>query len=118
MSDLNFVIDMSKINRNLKVFDKKMDAAIMMYLQDRASDLQSYAQSHAPWTDRTTMARQRLKADVKRVRNGYKIELAHGVDYGVWLELAHDKKYAIVKPTIELKSEEVVEGLTELFKRL
>lgn len=115
---MEFEIDVTDFNAKMKQFDKKADAALMMFCTNQASNLQSYAQQHAPWTDRTTMARQRLKGTASRIEDGYEIELAHGVDYGIWLELAHDKKYAIVKPTVELKAPEIVEALKTLLARL
>jgi hypothetical protein len=39
------------------------------------------------------------------------MSLAHGVDYGICLELAHEKKNAIIAPTINKFAPEVVEDL-------
>lgn len=115
---MDFEIDITDFKINMRQLDKKTDAALMMFCTNQASNLQSYAQQHAPWTDRTTMARQRLKGTASRVKEGYAIDVVHGVDYGIWLELAHDKKYAIAKPTVELKAPEIVEALKTLLTRL
>ena len=96
----------------------KSEAAIAMYADNAALTLQNYAREHRPWTDRTGHARQRLTGSVARVAQGYQIILAHGVDYGKWLELAHEKKYAIIQPTIEAKSPEVLSGFNKLLERL
>ena len=90
----------------------KSEAAIAMYADNAA------LREHRPWTDRTGHARQRLTGSVARVAQGYQIILAHGVDYGKWLELAHEKKYAIIQPTIEAKSPEVLSGFNKLLERL
>lgn len=96
----------------------KSEAAIAMYANNAALTLQNYAREHRPWTDRTGHARQRLTGSVARVAQGYQIILAHGVDYGKWLELAHEKKYAIIQPTIQAKSPEVLSGFNKLLERL
>lgn len=96
----------------------KSEAAIAMYANNAAITLQNYAREHRPWTDRTGHARQRLTGSVARVAQGYQIILAHGVDYGKWLELAHEKKYAIIQPTIQAKSPEVLSGFNKLLERL
>lgn len=70
------------------------------------------------WTDRTGMAKARLSAKVQEVSQGFRIVLAHGVSYGLWLELANEKKYAIIQPTILAKSNEVMSGFANLLDRL
>lgn len=54
----------------------------------------------------------------KKKENGIRITLAHGVNYGLWLELAHEKRFAIVKPTIELKGNDVLKGYANLLGKI
>ncbi len=96
----------------------KSEAAVAMYAENAALTLQNYAREHRPWTDRTGHARQRLTGSVARVSQGYQITLAHGVDYGKWLELAHEKRFAIIQPTIQAKSPEILSGFNKLLERL
>lgn len=95
-------------------------AAVRMYAETQAQNLISYSKNNRPWTDRTGDARKRLNAYVTTIPNGngYRINLAHGVDYGVYLELAMEKRFAILEPTVRLKGPEVVRGMTNLFDRL
>lgn len=78
----------------------RADAAVRVFAEQGATKLRSSAQSNAKWTDRTGAARQRLNAYVSATANGYRITLAHGVEYGIWLELAHEKRFAIIPQTI------------------
>lgn len=110
--------DMSGLESGLNSFIGKSDAALRGYAENAALKLQNHMRDKAPWVDRTGHARQRLTTEVRRVAQGYLIELSHGVDYGVWLELAHEKNYAILEPTIRLKSGEVLKGLERLLERL
>ena len=110
--------DMSLLEAGLSALMSKSEAAIRMYAETAALKLQNYARDKAPWTDRTGQARQRLGATVAKVSSGYKITLAHGVNYGVFLELAMEKKYAIIQPTILVNSGEILKGFNKLLERL
>lgn len=65
------------------------------------SEVQAYAQANAPWADRTGAARNGLVASVYEEGGQIILELAHSVDYGVWLELIQDGAFAIIMPTLE-----------------
>lgn len=91
---------------------------VRMYAETQAKSLEGYAKEHRPWTDRTGDARKRLTGYVTETNTGYRITLAHGVNYGLWLELAMEKRYAILEPTIRLKGSEVLRGLKNLLDRL
>ena len=59
------------------------------------------AKSSAIWTDRTANARQGLQGNsFWELATVLKITLAHTVDYGVYLELAHDRKHQILEKTL------------------
>lgn len=92
-------------------------AAIRIYAETQAKNLEGYAKEHRPWTDRTGDARKRLTGYVTDIPTGYRINLAHGVDYGVWLELAMEKRFAILEPTVRLKGPEVLRGLDRLLEK-
>ena len=47
-----------------------------------------------------------------------RITLAHGVDYGIWLELAHEKNYAIIAPTVREEGPRIVSDLDNLMSKL
>lgn len=94
-------MDISDMEAKLEMMGTRADAAVRVFAEQGATKLRSYAQSHAPWTDRTGSARQRLNAYVSAINHGYRITLAHGVEYGIWLELAHEKRFAIIPQTID-----------------
>lgn len=113
-----FEFDPKDMLNKINIAATKSEAAIAMYADNGALTLQNYAREHRPWTDRTGHAKQRLTGSVARVTQGYQIILAHGVDYGKWLELAHEKRYAIIQPTIQIKSPEILSGFNKLLERL
>lgn len=92
--------------------------APLLKLDVEAKKLEGYAKQNAPWTDRTGRARQSLNASVSTIPNGYRITLAHGVDYGLWLELAHERRFAIVMPAIEKKGGEIVKSFQNFMENM
>lgn len=112
MSD--FRIDTSNIN--LDEFKNKTLAALGVYGDSVGKKMESYAKSNRRWQDRTGQARQRLYSQSKIQNNTVKIEIGQGVDYGVYLELANERKNAILLESIETIGPEAVKGFRELFK--
>ena len=104
---------------NIDKIATKIGATVLMYSATKASEIQAKMKINRPWTDRTGMAKARLNTSVSKTETGsYRITLAHGVDYGLWLELAHEKRFAIVKPTIELKGNDVLKGYANLLDKM
>lgn len=111
--------DKSTLNKNLDKMSTKLGAVILMYASTKASELQAKMKVNRPWTDRTGMAKALLNAKVSQPdKNIVRITLAHGVDYGIWLELAHGKNYAIIAPTIREEGPRIVEDLNNLMSKL
>lgn len=81
---------------------------------EQAEAMESYAKQHAPWTDRTGDARERLYATVEETGPIGTIVLAHGVDYGVWLELSHGGRFSIIPETIDVFGPKVMRSLQNL----
>lgn len=97
----------------------KLGAVILMYASTKASEISSAMKRNRPWTDRTGMARATLNAKVSQPnKNTVRITLAHGVEYGIWLELAHEKNYAIIGPTVEQEGPRMVSDLNNLMSKL
>ena len=114
-----FKFDPSKMVLGLAECESKADIAIRMLAEQGALQLQNSARENRKWTDRTGHARQRLTGYVGKIPEGYRITLAHGVDYGIWLELAHEKRFAIIPQTIEyVGTFEIMPGFQRLIERL
>lgn len=68
-----------------------------------APEIEAHMKANAVWVDRTGNARQTLSAEVEDAAlNMVEIILAHGVDYGIYLELSHGGSYQILAPTIDV----------------
>ena len=109
----------SDLNKNLDKMGMKLGAVILMYSSTKASEIQAKMKMNRPWTDRTGMAKALLSAKVSQPdANTVRITLAHGVNYGIWLELAHEKNYAIIAPTIQEEGPRIVDDLNNLMSKL
>ena len=109
----------SKLSKNLYKMENKVGAALLMYMSTKASEVESYMKLNRPWTDRTGMAKATLNTSVsKPSKTVLRMTLAHGVDYGIWLELAHEKNYAIVAPTVREEGPRMVSDLGNLMSKL
>lgn len=114
----SFTLDISSMEKLLDSAPARADMAIRGYARNVATKLKHDAQQDAKWTDRTGDARRRLDSYETKVSNGYKIALAQGVPYGIYLEYAMEKRYAIIEPTLQKVSPEALKGLQGLLDRL
>ena len=108
-----------EVIRNLKDWAERRRVAIVALAQDWAGTLEARAKKNAPWKDRTSNARNGLfgEAEISGFwRDEVLIKLAHSVEYGVFLELANDGKYAILKPTLDAAIPEIYATYEKLWK--
>lgn len=54
----------------------------------------------APWQDQTGDARRLLMAETQDNGEEIALYLIHGAAYGIWLELRHAGRYAVLVPTL------------------
>jgi hypothetical protein len=73
--------------------------AICQYYAAQAAN---WMKANAPWTDRTSNARQALYTEVEQVVNQMvALILSHGVEYGIFLETLNAGRYAIIGPALD-----------------
>ena len=109
----------SAISKNLDNMATKLGAMILMYAATKASEIQANMKMNRPWVDRTGMAKATLNAKVSQPNEGVvRITLAHGVSYGIWLELAHEKNNAVIAPTVNKEAPKIVSDLGDLMSKL
>ncbi len=109
----------SNLSKNIDNMSEKIGALVLMYASTKAIQIESEMKAERPWRDRTNMAKARLNTKVSRPQsNIVRITLSHGVDYGIWLELAKEKKYAIIAPTIKKESPKVISDLKDIMSKI
>ena len=106
MEASNFTINVDELSQNLDEFQGRLKYAVQMYASTKANELEALMKANRKWTDRTGMAKARLNASISEPdENTIRITLAHGVEYGIWLELANEKNFAIIAPTLNFCSQ-------------
>lgn len=104
----------------LAQYGDRVLVAIQAVAEFMATKMQNYAREKARWEDRTGNARTGLFTVAQReaAKDIVTIYLSHGhtVYYGIFLELGHSGKYAIVMPTIEKHLPEIKKMLDDIFR--
>lgn len=81
---------------------RRIRAGVWFIAQKWAPQIEAWMKHNAPWTDRTGNARQLLWARARQLTaDMVEIVMAHGVVYGVFLELRHAGAYAIINPALD-----------------
>jgi hypothetical protein len=117
-----------------KVMQTKLKRAVMANMRYWDGPVEEHMKHNAPWTDRTTNARNGLFAKAAKLGGDiWGIIVAHSVDYGVYLELGHEHSVntkdggtstwtvaprPIIQPTIALYGPKVIGTLTRILDRL
>lgn len=107
---------LDRVFKNMDRWVERKRAASLALAQHWAAQLEGEMKLNAPWKDRTGNARAGLKGSAEVDDKGVVIRLAHSVDYGVYLELARDGRYAILKPTRNARAQEVRKSFQELWR--
>lgn len=85
---------------NMRLFAVKFQAYLAVEMEKWAAIAEETAQRDASWQDRTGSARAGLTAEGHTRGFYHFIELFHTVDYGIWLEIRWNGKYAVIEPTL------------------
>jgi len=105
---------LKNVFQNMEEEEKRMKAAVMRVAKYIAEEMERYAKENAPWTDRTSNARQGLQGNTRFDEDAIYAVIAHSVEYGKWLEIAHEKKYAILKGTVNKHYDDFVKAIEEV----
>lgn len=109
--------DRALVNQ-LKTFDVRADRAIAAATAFHATRAVAYAKQNAPWTDRTSNARNGLYARAERDRPVYRIVIGHSVDYGIWLEVRWSGRYQIIRPTVDHEGPELMRTVGMMYSAM
>lgn len=101
-------------NTNFKAVENKVRAAIGLLADTAAKKMEGEAKDNASWTDRTSNARNNIRGEFGWKGKKAVITLSGNMGYSKWLELAHEKKYAILVPTIQRNAPEVLRAYRKL----
>jgi hypothetical protein len=96
--------DVAAVKTNIqKIFNRRKRAALALCLSYAAQAVQYIRTTQATnafWQNQTGIAKDSIFGG--SINNKYEIGwfIAHGVSYGVYLEIANNRKHAVLLPTI------------------
>lgn len=102
----------------LHAVPEKVDRLIAGVLIRQEGVSSAYMKSNAPWTDRTGNARQGLHAVYGKEGDAHTLTLAHGVSYGIWLEVRYAGRYAVILDSMQNSGSDVMRLLDKGLSRL
>ena len=108
-------IELDEIRHNLGKFDARANDAVAKVFQYQKTASENYMRSNAPWTDRTTNARNGLFSQADREASTHTLLMSHGVSYGIFLETMQAGKYGIITRTWIRTSDELWKMVSKLF---
>jgi hypothetical protein len=109
---MRFNFNESTLGRGIDRMAERAGAVILLYAKTKAPVIEAEMKGTRPWTDQTGAAKASLRVSVSNPEpNIVRMTLAHGVHYGIWLELANEKNFAIIEPTLRYSAPEVIEEL-------
>jgi hypothetical protein len=111
-SDFNFNI--KDVLEGLSNFENKARTAISLYCDTASKKLEAKAKMDASWTDRTGLSRKTIEGGRQWDGNKCVIYIAGNTPQFVYLELAHDKKYAVLQPTVDELAPSILRGMNNL----
>lgn len=118
MSGCSISWDTKDVLKKLDDMQAKTRAALQIIADSAVKAMETYAKDTARWTDRTGIARQRLKGSTRWEESALIAAISHNVDYGMWLELAHAKKYAILEEALNSQAQNLLAAYQRFLNQL
>lgn len=117
MARVRVRFDSHELKMNVRQYKEDVDKAIEFLVNFHATEAARNMKMNAPWTDRTSAARNGLfTAVTKRGEGHYTIILSHSVHYGIWLEVKFSGRDAIVAPTVISQGQALMKDLKEMVR--
>jgi hypothetical protein len=89
----------------LGMYERSVRGGLYDILEEYEPEVENWMSDNAPWTDRTGNARQSLHVDIEPSwgipSDEISFWMAHGVEYGVYLELKNAGVYAVIGPALD-----------------
>ena len=118
-NDIDLQWDMKEFEESINFIQTRFQTSILILCEVAAAKMEEYAKDEAIWIDRTSNARQKLTGQAYYVTmDQVQIAVSHQMDYGIWLELAHGRDYAILETAIEENIDELLNSIKRLIGRL
>lgn len=109
--------DDRELKANLGRFPRKFHQQIDIIFDYNAFYATAWMKTNAPWHDDTGAARASLLAVANNQGKNHELNLSHGVHYGIWLEVAHNRKYQILASAQRHMGAKLMSDMRTAFRR-
>ncbi len=103
---------------NVERLGPRVEQAAMQVMERQGDLATAYMKANAPWTDRTSVARNGLGAKAFKQGSRLVLNLFGRANYQIWLEVKNNGRYAIITPTFEIWGPRVMRSMDGLIERL
>jgi len=100
MAKVNWIKSLAALANDYVLHGHQIDAATGRNAARLARDMAAYAKDNHPWTNRTGAAEAGLHGRVIHDHGKHTAIIEHGVDYGIYLELANAGKWGVIDLTL------------------
>lgn len=107
-------LDSSSLINGLADMQLKVERATNLYAETSGIKMINDDKIKAPWTDRTGNSRQTMDHKITKSGTTTRISLRGNTPHFKYLELCHEKKNAILWPTIQRWSGQVLSGWSKI----
>ncbi|OOO66770.1 hypothetical protein BS638_06495 [Clostridium tepidum] len=107
---LDFKIDFENVVEGLEKLTNDTTEKLDKYAEKSGMKMEAYAKQNAPWENQTGQARRTLKGGKEWEGDKVNIYISGNMEYSPYLEYKNDGKYAILEPTVNKLSKEILEG--------
>lgn len=115
---IEWVTPPSRLAARVAAIDPAFRAELVRLGQTLARAGEAFAKTNAPWVNRTGFARASLSGTSESTGDGVAVTVAHGADYGIWLEVAHGRVWGILPRTIDYLTEQARAGVAGMLERV
>lgn len=119
---LDFKVDLSDFEDLAKKLEQgvspKASAALYILLETMGKKMENYARTRSIWQNRTGDARRYLTGGALADKDSISAFVSHGVWYGIYLELAMQRKYAILEKAVKAYEKETTQNIIEFLQKI
>lgn len=117
MARVTFTFDDKRLRQNLDELPDKVKHHVSIIIDFNAAFATIWMKDNAPWTDDTGAARSGLIAIANHFASSEEILMSYSVHYGIWLEIANNRRYEILQSAMRVIGHKVMQDLEALLDR-
>lgn len=112
--NVQFFVNVGQVKTNMRSLKTRCAEAAKAVVDRNFIEMENFAKSNASWTDRTGDARRSIEKVDKSDSQAIEFWLIIGVTYGIWLEIANQGKFQILRPTLTIFEPKIKKELRAL----